>query len=94
MIEEVMFDSSFDRKRYTQQIQERLKILRTAANVTQKEAAEALGLVRSTYVNYELGSKELPWEKCLACLFFFQKCNGSRELIEALKLIPENSHLE
>lgn len=94
MIEEGMFDSSFDRKRYTQQIQERLKILRVAAHVTQKEVAEALGLVRSTYVNYELGSTELPWEKCLALLFFFQKCDGSRELIQALRLIPETSHLE
>lgn len=94
MIEEAMFDRSFDRKQYTQQIQKRLKILRTATNVTQKEAADAVGLVRSTYVNYELGIKELPWEKCLALLFFFQKCDGSRELIQALNLIPENSHLE
>lgn len=91
---EAMFDRSFDRRQYTKQIQERLRLLRAAAKMTQQETADALGLVRSTYVNYEQGTKELPWEKCLALLFFFQKCEGSRELIQALKLIPDNGHLD
>ena len=39
---------------------ERLKLLRTSANLTQKEIASRLGVERSTYVKYERGNSDPP----------------------------------
>lgn len=89
-----MFSKEFDRKGYCEKVRSKLRILRAAANISQEEAAQALGLVRSTYVNYENGSRVLPWEKCLAFLFYFYTVSGSRELIEELHLLPEEMNRE
>lgn len=85
-----MFSETFEREAYAKSLQAKLRILRAAADVSQSEVANALGLVRSTYVNYESGAKELPWEKCLALLFYFESIAGSREMLLHLNLLPEN----
>ena len=36
--------------------------LRKANNFTQEQVAEYLGINRSTYSNYELGEREMPFE--------------------------------
>lgn len=84
-----MFSKDFERKTFSAEFQSKLHILRAAADVSQAEVAEALGLVRSTYVNYENGKKEIPWEKCLAMLFYFESIPDSREMIKTLRLLPE-----
>lgn len=84
-----MFTPNFDRVGFSKLLQSKLRILRASVGASQGEVAEALGLVRSTYVNYELGVKEIPWEKCLAIIFYFQSMPASRELIETMQLLPE-----
>lgn len=84
-----MFSKDYDRETFAKNLQDRLHILRAAAKVSQTEAAEALGLVRSTYANYEKGKKEIPWEKCLAMLFYFESNPNSRELLKSLQLLPD-----
>lgn len=86
-----MFSDTFDRAAFAALLQSKLRILRAASNRTQTETAGALGLVRSTYVNYENGSKEIPWEKCLAMLFYFETIPECADMIQAYHLIPENS---
>lgn len=39
-----------------------LKKLREAARYTQDEVAQALGITRSTYSNYESGEREAPYD--------------------------------
>ena len=39
-----------------------LKKLREAARYTQNEMAQALGVKRSAYSNYETGDREVPYE--------------------------------
>lgn len=85
-----MFSKEFERERFAKTLQSKLRILRAAADVSQVQTAEALGLVRSTYVNYENGSKEIPWEKCLAILFYFESIPESREMMDTLRLLPEH----
>lgn len=43
-------------------ISQNLKKLREAARYTQEEVAEALGITRSAYSNYESGSREIPYD--------------------------------
>lgn len=42
----------------TSEVGRRLRMLREGKGLTQKEAAEALGMPRTTYVHYEDGSNE------------------------------------
>lgn len=85
-----MFSETFEREAYARTLQSKLRILRAAAEVSQSDLASALGIVRSTYVNYENGTKEIPWEKCLAFLFYFESHPASRELLVQMDLIPES----
>ena len=85
-----MFSETFERRAFAQTLQKKLRILRAAAGVSQADVATALGLVRSTYVSYENGSKEIPWEKCLALLFYFESNPGSREILSSIKILPES----
>lgn len=39
-----------------------LKKLRTVARYTQDEVAQALGITRSAYSNYEAGEREVPYD--------------------------------
>lgn len=84
-----MFSQTFERAAFSRTLQSKLRILRAAANVSQAEVASALGLVRSTYVNYENGTKEIPWEKCLALLFYFESIPASKELLNTIQILPE-----
>lgn len=84
-----MFSETFDRIAFAKLLQSKLRVLRAASNRTQTETANALGLVRSTYVNYENGTKEIPWEKCLAMLFYFETIPECVDMIHAFHLIPE-----
>lgn len=84
-----MFSETFDRVAFAKLLQSKLRILRAASNRSQTETANALGLVRSTYVNYENRTKEIPWEKCLAMLFYFETIPECREIIGAFQLIPD-----
>lgn len=43
-------------------IGQKLYKLRKANNFTQEQVAEFLGINRSTYSNYELGEREMPFE--------------------------------
>lgn len=83
-----MFSESFDRGAHAKLLQSKLHVLRAASDRTQSETAQALGLVRSTYVNYENGTKEIPWEKCLAMLFYFESIPECVEIMEAFHLLP------
>lgn len=87
-----MFSESVDRAAFAKRLQSKLHVLRAAEGASQADIANALGVVRSTYVNYENGTKEIPWEKCLALLFFFEHNNGTSELLKALHILPE--HME
>lgn len=89
-----MFSKDFEREAFEKKLQSKLRILRAAAGASQSEVAEALGLVRSTYVNYENGTKEIPWEKCLALLFYFESNHDSHEMLNALQLLPESVRRE
>lgn len=82
-----MFSDSFDRAQFARDLQSRLRALRGAIGLTQQETAEKLGIVRSTYVGYENGTKELPWEKCLAISFFFALIPESRALMDHFGLL-------
>lgn len=86
-----MFSDTFDRVAFAALLQSKLRILRAASNRTQTETAGALGLVRSTYVNYENGTKDIPWEKCLAMLFYFETIPECADMIQAYHLIPDSS---
>ena len=44
----------------------RLKESRLAANLTQKQAAEALGILQPAYARYESGSFQLDYAKLVA----------------------------
>lgn len=85
-----MFSKAFERNAFAKTLQSKLRILRASADVSQNEVAEALGIVRSTYVNYENGTKEIPWEKCLALLFYFESHPDSRQMLKTLQLLPES----
>lgn len=86
-----MFSKSFDRSAFSKRLQSQLRVLRAAAGLSQSDVAQALGLVRSTYVNYENGTKEIPWEKCLALVFYFESIPASLVMMETLKLLPKQS---
>lgn len=86
-----MFSDTFDRPAFAVSLQSKLRILRAASNRTQTETANALGLVRSTYVNYENGTKEIPWEKCLAMLFYFESIPECADMIRAYRMLPEDA---
>lgn len=83
-----MFSTDFDRIGFAHLLQSKLRLLRAASEKSQTETAAALGLVRSTYVNYENGTKEIPWEKCLAMLFYFETIPECREIIDAFHILP------
>lgn len=85
-----MFSETFERRAFSRTLQAKLRVLRAAAGVSQADVAAALGLVRSTYVNYENGTKEIPWEKCLALLFYFESNPGSREILNHIQILPES----
>lgn len=84
-----MFSPNFAREEFAKKLAQDLRIIRAAADVTQDEVAQALGVSRSTYVNYENRQKEIPWEKCLALLFYFERNKDAKKLIHALSLLPE-----
>lgn len=86
-----MFSDSFDRSQYARELQARLRALRGATEFTQQQVAEKLGIVRSTYVGYENGTKELPWEKCLAICFFYASIPESRALLVHFHLLPSEN---
>lgn len=85
-----LFSENFDRTAFAHLLQSKLRILRAASLHTQTDVANALGLVRSTYVNYENGSKEIPWEKCLAMLFYFQTIPECADMMDVFHLIPKS----
>lgn len=84
-----MFSENFNREAYIAKFQSKLRVLRASADVSQEEVANALGMVRGTYVNYENGVKKIPWEKYLALLFYFQSNPNSMEMLELFDLLPE-----
>lgn len=86
-----MFSENFDRVAFSKTLQSKLYILRAASEKSQSQTANALGLVRSTYVNYENGSHDIPWEKCLAMLFYFSSIPECRNMMEALRLLPNEN---
>lgn len=53
-------------------IGERLKKLRNERNLTQEEAAKRLGIVRSTYSNYESGKREPDFDTTKLLANFFE----------------------
>lgn len=83
-----MFSETFDRVEFAHQLQTKLHVLRAASGKSQADTAQALGLVRSTYVNYENGSRVIPWEKCLAMLFYFETIPECVEIMEAFHMLP------
>lgn len=83
-----MFSDDFDRVAYAKRLQEKLKTLRAVSGLSQQDVAGKLGIVRSTYVNYENGTKELSWEKSLLFCFFFKSIPQCRELMEVYRLLP------
>lgn len=89
-----MFSKAFERNAFAKTLQSKLRVLRASAGVSQCDVAAALGLVRSTYANYENGTKEIPWEKCLALLFYFESNPASREMLNTLRLLPESMRRE
>ena len=50
---------------------ERLKELRSACGISQKEIAEKLGITRSAYANYEQGTREPDFETLKKICFLF-----------------------
>lgn len=52
-------------------IAKNLKILRTTANYTQQEVADALEIKRSAYGNYESGEREMPYDLVMKASDFY-----------------------
>jgi transcriptional regulator with XRE-family HTH domain len=77
----------------------RLKTLRKGRGWTQEEAAKRLGLIRSTYSNYESGKREPDFDTAKAMAEFFEVSvdyllGGSRDqaknlVMEAYDRLPQ-----
>ena len=83
-----MFSRDFDRDEYTKKFAAKLRVLRSGAEMTQEEIAHAVGITRQTYYSYENSTRPVPWDKCLALLFFFEHNEVTSVLLSAFKLMP------
>lgn len=51
---------------------ERIKQTRKELKLTQQQAADALGMYRTTYVRYESGERELPMDIAIKIADYYQ----------------------
>lgn len=63
-----------------------LKTLRAAAGLSQLEMANAIGVSRATYTNYENKRVEMPWSTYLAIMCYFIHCEKTQKILTALNL--------
>ncbi len=71
-------------------LQEHLVALRAKAGVSQEELANLIGISRQTYYGIETGKKKMSWTIYIAFIFFFNKSNATKQMIEDLKIYPTN----
>ena len=73
------------KEQYLAAMGENLKMLRSRANLTQREMSDLIGVSLQTYVNAEKRG-QLSWNTYLSLLFVFEKeFSGEPELLEMMK---------
>lgn len=68
---------------------EELPVLRTKVGVSQEELANAVGISRQTCSFYETQSREMPWDKYLALLFYFDSIPSTHYLLRQMEIYPK-----
>ncbi len=86
-----MFRDQFNRDEFAELLASDLRILRAGARLSQSEVAHAVGISRQTYSSYENKTRVIPWNMCLALLFYFQTLPDARRLLDAIHLVPNST---
>ncbi len=76
------------RKEYIEKMIKNMPVLRAAANLTQAELADKVGVSRQTIVAIENGSRSLTWTMYLALLFVF-KNNVESDLFDTIIVMEQ-----
>ncbi len=62
-----------------------LPVLRARLGVSQADVADAIGVARQTYNNYETGKKEMPWSIFLALVTVFQSNKETQKMLSSIE---------
>lgn len=69
-------------------MQDNLLALRSKAKLSQEKMASLIGVSRQTYYGIETGKNTMTWTTCIALIFYFNKMNATREMLNDLKIYP------
>ena len=58
------------------------------AKLSQERMANLIGVSRQTYYGVETGKNKMTWTVCIALIFYFNKMNATREMLNDLKIYP------
>lgn len=69
-------------------LQENLVALRSKAKLSQEKMAALIGVSRQTYYGVETGKNKMTWLMCIALIFYFNKMDATREMLNDMKIYP------
>ena len=70
------------RHELTEQLKEKLPVLRARARISQENVARKIGISRQTYSMIESGKKEMSWTVFMALIALFQSDSRTNMMLE------------